>query len=110
MVVPGGVMSPCYLLIFLMQIEVTWCRITTGAEEKHELVYCVPAQVYSERVCISSYGHMTDKNRDQSDVVVRRCLSYKQKIAKGVSLFWILKGAVGIGGNLASNDFFFTSY
>ena len=54
-VVAGEMMSLCYLLISVMQMAVTWCGNTTGAEEEHELFYCVPAQVYSEHVCISSY-------------------------------------------------------
>ena len=77
MVVPSGMMSPCYLLISLMQIAVRWCGNTTGAEEEHELVYCVPAQVYSEIVFISSYEHRTDKERDQFDVFIHSCLSCK---------------------------------
>lgn len=77
MVVPGEMMSPCYLLISLMQMAVTWCGNTTGAEKEHELVYCVPAQVYSDRVCISCYEHMTDKQRDQNNDDVYCCLSYK---------------------------------
>jgi len=75
-------MCPCYLLISLMQMVVTWCGNTTGSEEEHELVYCVPAQVYSGRVFISSYEHRTDKKRGQNVVfvivvVVCSCLGCK---------------------------------
>lgn len=51
-VVPGEMMSQCYLLISLMQMAVTWCGNKTGAEEEHELVYCISAQMYSELVYI----------------------------------------------------------
>jgi hypothetical protein len=86
-------------------MAVTWCGNTTGAEEEHELVYCVPAQVYSGRVFILSYEHRTNMKRGQNVVVVvvRSCLGCKWKISKRLSLFWLFKGAVGIGGNLASS-------
>jgi hypothetical protein len=53
-----------------MQMVITWCGNTAGAEEEYELVYCVLAQVYSGRVFISSREHKTDKKWVQNVVVV----------------------------------------
>jgi hypothetical protein len=55
-------------------MAVTWCGYTTGAE-KHEFVYCVPAQVCSDRVCVSFYEQRIDKQRDQNEVILHICLT-----------------------------------